>query len=353
MEKTSMQRIKRLSLFSVAVIGLGAALGWGLKHSSSFVGRGYEPTKLWIPPDALNMGTIWESEEFAWTVPIENHEATPVAVESFGTTCNCLSIEPKSFVLGPGERRQLALKINLTSQVKEDGQIAVGLWARITKETRKPAEPLPEWKITGQVRQVLKFNRRLLYLGERSELAQPLPVQTIHMEVLVPLESLSAQCDLAGFTAKVEGLNEGKTLLRLSSATKRNLGPFEGTVSLRPVTKGGEQLPVQRLQFEGKIVPDIEAVPPAVQVGGRVMGDAFEEVVVLRSLTGREITSVRAEPEGDGLTIERLDDNLRFRIRQKVVSAGESTNRVHFYAKVTGHDVKRVLSVSYTGIDSN
>jgi hypothetical protein len=160
MEETSMQRIKMLSLFSLAVIGLGAALGWGLRHSSSFVGGGYEGTKLWIPPEALNMGTIWESDQFAWTVPIENHEAIPVEVESFGTTCNCLSIEPKSFVLQPGEQRRLALKINLTSQVKEGGQIAVGLWAKITKEDRRPGEPLgPEWKIAAQVRQVLKFNR--------------------------------------------------------------------------------------------------------------------------------------------------------------------------------------------------
>ena len=141
MGKDSMHRIKRLFLFSIAVIGLGAALGWGLRNSSSLLGSGYEPIKLWITANALNMGTIWESDEFAWTVPIENHEAIPVQVESFGTTCNCLSIEPKSFVLGPGERRDLALKIDLTSQVKEGGQIAVGLWAQVKKETRKSWEP--------------------------------------------------------------------------------------------------------------------------------------------------------------------------------------------------------------------
>jgi hypothetical protein len=350
-----MQRFKRLSLFSVAVIGLGAALGWGLRHSGS-LGGGNESTKLWIPPEALSMGTIWESEEFAWTVPIENHEAAPVEVESFGTTCNCLSIEPKSFVLQPGEQRQLALKINLTSQVKETGQIAVGLWAKVKKETRKPGEPLgPEWRINAQVRQVLKFNRRLLYVGQYSELAQPLPIQTIPLEVLAPLESLSAQCDLVGFTAKVQGLQEGKPQVQLLSVTPRGIGPFEGTVTLRPVLKRGEKLPVQRLQFEGKIVPDIEAVPPAVQVGGRILGETFEDVVVLRSLTGREIASVRAKPDGKGLEVELepLQDKFRFRIRQKVVSAGESSNKVYFFAKVSGHDMECTLPVIYTGIESD
>jgi hypothetical protein len=349
-----MQRIKRLSLFSMAVIGLGATLGWGLRNSSSLVGGGYKATNLWIPPDALNMGTIWEAEEFAWTVPIENREATPVDVESFGTTCNCLSIEPKSFVLAPGERRELALKINLTSQVKEGGQIAVGLWPQVKKETRKPGEPLgPEWRITGQVRQVLKFNRRLLYVGQHSELAQPLPVQTIPLEVLVPLESLSAQCDLAGFTASVQGHREGKPELQLASVTARAIGSFEGTVCLLSVLKGGEQLPLQRLEFKGRIVPDIEAVPPAVQVGGRLVGDAFEDLVVLRSLTGHPIAGVRAEPEGNGLAVERLEDNLHFRIRQRVISAGETTNRVHFSVKVSGQDMECIVPVTYSGVESD
>jgi len=264
--------MKRISLYCVVIVVLGGVLGWGIRHSDS-LHTGRDTTKLWIPPEALNMGTIWESEEFAWTVPIENHESTPVEVESFGTTCNCLSIEPKSFHLGPGERRDLELKINLTSQVKESGNIAVGLWARVKKENRKPGEPLgPEWKINGQVRQVLKFNRRLLYLSERSELAQPLPVHIIPIEMVAPLESLSAQCELAGFTAKVQGLKEGKPELHLCSVTPRGIGPFEGAVCLRPVLKNGEKLPVQGLQFEGQIVSDVEAVPPAVQVGGGARG---------------------------------------------------------------------------------
>ncbi len=299
------------------------------------------------------MGTIWEDEEFKWTAPIENREVTPIQVESFGTTCNCLSIEPNSFVLEPGERRELRLRINLTSQVKETGEVAVGLWAHVHKDDRKPGEPLgPEWKISGQVRRVLNFSRRL-YLGEHSELAQPLPPRTVPLEVLVPLESLSATCDLGGFTVNVGCAEQGKAKLRLTSVGSRGLGPFEGTVSLHPVLKGGQQLPIQRLEFEGRIVPDIEAVPPAVQVGGRVLGDTFDEVVQLRSLTGRELVSVRAESERDEVIIEPLGDNLRFRIRQKVVSAGEITNRVHFYAKVAGRDVEYILPVSYTGVESD
>jgi hypothetical protein len=347
-----MYRTKRLSLFCALAICLGAALGWGLRPS--FLRQGNQVAKLWIPPDGLNMGTIWEDDQFTWTVPIENHEATPVEVASFSTTCNCLSVEPIAFVLAPGERRELRMRINLTSQVKDTGEVAVGLWAQVKKEDREPGESLgPEWRIIGQVRRVLKFNRRLYYVGQHSELAQPLPAQTIPIEVLVPLESLSAECDLAGFTAKVECPQEGKTELRLTSVTSRGLGAFEGTVCLHPVLKGGERLPIQRLEFEGKIVPDLAAMPPAVQVGGRVLGDTIEDVVMLRSLTGRDLLSVRAKAEGQGLAVDPLEDNLRFRIRQEVICTGSTMNRVHFYAKVAGHDVQCILPVNYTGVDSH
>jgi hypothetical protein len=347
-----MHKIKPVSLFCALAICLGAALGWGLRPS--FLHQGKPVAQLWIPPDALNMGTIWEDGQFAWTVPIENREASAVEVESFGTTCNCLSIQPESFVLAPGERRQLQMRINLTSQVKETGEVAVGLWAQVKKEDRKPGEPLgPEWQIVGQVRRVLKFNRRPWYLGQHSELAQPLPVQTIPLEILVPLQCLSAECDLVGFSINVRRLDEGKAVLELCSVTPRSVGAFEGTISLQPALKGGELLPVQRLQFEGKIVPDIEAVPPAVQVGGRVLGDALEEVVQLRSLTRRELVGVRAQPEGEGLAVEPVEDNLRFRIRQRVIATGSTTNRIHFYAKVAGREVECILPVSYTGVESN
>jgi hypothetical protein len=352
--KGSMRGIKIFSLLCAAIIGLGAALGWGLKHSSFLLhSSGAESTKLWIPPDALNMGTIWESEEFAWTVPIDNHELSPIEIQSFGSTCNCLSIEPQSFVLGPGQRRDLYLKIDLTSQVKPTGEVSVGLWPVLKNQHTKPEGPIgPEWQIAGQVRRVLKFDRRI-YLGQHSELAQPLPVRSIPIEVLVPLVSLSAKSDLAGFSAKVERLEGAKTIVHLSSVTKRDLGAFKGTVTLWPIVKGGERLPAQRLEFEGRIVSDVEAVPPVVQVGGRLLGESFEEIVQLRSLTGRALVGVRAEVEGDGLTVECVEAGQRYRIRQEVSSLGTCTNRARFSALVSGHKVDCMVPVSYTGVASN
>jgi hypothetical protein len=62
-----------------------------------------------MPPDTLNMGTVWEDERFTWNVPVENQDTVPIEVTSFSRTCNCLSIKPEAFVLEPGERSDLHL----------------------------------------------------------------------------------------------------------------------------------------------------------------------------------------------------------------------------------------------------
>ena len=89
-----------------------------------------------------------------------------------------------------------------------------------------------------------------------------------------------------------------------------------------------------------------------MQVGGRRLGETFEEVVVLRSMTGRAMGEVRAEAQGDGLSVEAVKAGGSFRIRQRVIGVGTQTNQVRF-ATVSGkHPVTITVPVSYTGIEA-
>ncbi|HEV3258764.1 MAG TPA: hypothetical protein VG013_17975 [Gemmataceae bacterium] len=300
----------------------------------------------------MNIGAVWENDRFTWTVPIENDEEKPVEVESFSTTCNCLSVEPQSFVLKAGERRELRLQIDLGSQVKPTGEVTVRLSPRLkqTGGTNLAKRFGPEWTVSGQVRRLLAFDK-FVYLGRHSELAQPLPVRTIPVQALVPLQSLSAQCDLPGFAPSIQRPERRKFLLRLTPVSPRPAGAFEGTVSLKPILEGGKRLPAQRIRFGGRIVPDIESVPPVLQVGGRRLGEAFEDVVLLRSLTARHLSAVRAEAKGNGLAVETLDGTGLFRIRQRVCSPGSRTNRVRFCTQSSGRPVTIIVPVTYTGVE--
>jgi hypothetical protein len=350
-----MTRTRAIGVCCSVAICVGAVLGWAFRRSASPAPRKEDIVRLSIPPDALNMGTVWEDEDFSWTVPIENQEATSVEVESFSRTCNCLSVEPESFVLGPDERRELRLRIDLASQTKPNGEVAVQLYPRLKTlpGTELAKRRAPEWTVKGQVRRVLVLDRQV-DLGRHAEFSQPLPARNIPIEVLVPLESLSAHCNLASVAASVElpPHGEGKTVLRLAPAAMLPVGAFQGTVTLKAVRKGGKALPARKLEFAGKIVPDVEAVPPAVQVGGRRLGETFEEIVVLRSMTGRALAHVSAEAEGEGLSVEAVEGGEGYRLRQKVCGVGSQTNRIRFSTASGKRPVTIAVPVSYTGIEA-
>lgn len=337
-------------LIPLAALVLACVAAFWLKTGFSKPAR--ETVRLWAPPDALNLGTVWETDQLEWTLPVENREEAPVEVESFSTTCNCLSVEPQSFVLEPGARRDLRLQIDLGSQLKTTGEVNIQLVPQLKEsgEGNQAKKLSPDWRITGQVRRALTFDRNV-YLGRHSELSQPLEPWTIPVEVLVPLESLTAECDVPGLAASLERHDGGKASLRLTPLLPFPVGELKGTVNLKPVLNGGERLPAPIMRFAGKIVPDVEAVPPAIQVGGRRLGEAFEDVVVLRSLTGRAFTAVRADVEGDGLAVASIEGSGRIRIRQKVCQAGSQSNRVLVHVHSEGREVAILVPVSYTGLE--
>jgi hypothetical protein len=282
-------------------------------------------------------------------VPVENREPFAVEIERFSSTCNCLSVEPKSFTLGPGETQTIRLQIDLTSQARPTGDIAVGLTPRLKSGAR-----WPEWTVRGRVRRVLTMVRKV-DLGQHSELAQPFPPWTVPVESALSLDMLSVQCDVPGLVASISRptSEEGKYLVELRPAKTLPVGNIDGTLTLTPRIKGGETLPSRRLPVRGSVVADLEASPPLVQVGGRRMGESFQEEVTLHSLTGRALTAVKFRAEGQGLVVEPTERPDRFRVRQAVALAGTQQTQVRFSVVLDGRNVELRVPVEYTGVNDH
>jgi hypothetical protein len=348
------KRFRTICIICAAAAYLGAVLGYAFLRPAYAPSREEATVHLSIPAEALEMGTVWEDDRFAWTVPIENRETLPIEVASFSTSCNCASIAPESFVLEPGERCELHLDIDLTKQTKPNGEVSISLFPRLKTtpgselEKRRP----PQWTVKGHVRRILKLQRKV-ELGRCSEFSQPMPVRSIPIEILTPLESLSAQCNSTNFSTWIElpPSGEGKATLFIKQSKSLPVGEFHGTVTLKATRKGGKLLPARKLEFTGRIVPDIQAVPPVVQVGGRRLGEIFEDVVVLRSMSGKALGAMRAEAEGEGLSVEADKESGGYCIRQKVCREGSQTNRVRFVTESGKHPVTIAVPVSYTGIE--
>ena len=121
-------------------------------------------------------------------------------------------------------------------------------------------------------------------------MAQPIPVKLIPIEILIPLKGLSAECSSSSFVASVEVPTQGerKANLRIIQTQTLPEGSFKGVVSLKGESRDGKKIPERRLEFIGTIASDVEAVPSAVQVSGRRLGETFEEAIALRSITGKQ-----------------------------------------------------------------
>jgi hypothetical protein len=199
----------------------------------------------------------------------------------------------------------------------------------------------------------MTMEQRTVYLGRHSELSQTTLSRTIPVEFLVTLESLSAECDMPSVRISVDLPKEGgrKSILRLAFSPL-SVGAFEGTVTFKPVLKGGEALPAQRMRLIGKIVADLETDPPMVQVGARRVGQTFEEIIVLRSLSGQRLANVRTDVEGAGLTVQAVEGNDQYRVRQTVLSTGFQRSCVRFFAELAGRQVSLTLPVEFTGLNS-
>jgi len=154
---------------------------------------------LFVADRYLDFGDVCEDESFVWTMPIENRGSTPVCVESFRKTCNCMSVRPASFTVEPGERRQLELQIDLAS--RPQSSFTVGLWPRVIGNDGKPetTDIGMVWMIRGQVRRAIAIPQ-FAPVGQHSELAQPLAAFSVALRQFVDLESLTAGCENPAFT---------------------------------------------------------------------------------------------------------------------------------------------------------
>ena len=344
-----MKRFRMMSLACAAValfvVGRLGYNTWWLNSPPSS-----PRVQLAVPEDLLDLGTVWETDAYDLTLPIENLESFPVTVEKFGSSCTCISINPDSFTIDPGGRRDVQLKLDLTAKKDWDAkdETTVRLWPIVKVGPEGGDRRGPEWMIHARCRRAFTVPGST-FLGRCSELAQPIPPQNIPITVLVPLESLTATCDLAGFATSIETISEKSRLLRLTATSSLPVGAFKGMVILRPALAGGNLLPIRRIRFNGTIVSDVELDPLAVQVGGRHLKESFEELVSLRSLTKKVVTVICVEADGEGLFVTP-EGGQRYRVRQVVCQPGTQLNHVRFTVESGGNHSTVELPVVYTGL---
>lgn len=341
--------VLRIGLIA-AVIALFVGGIWKYRLRSS-AGDDLSPsqvTGLYVNPERLNFGEVWQDDRFAWVLPIENHSPSDVTIERFYNSCVCTEINPSSLVIPAGQSRDIRLTIDLLTEKAYDRppeavrDFAVAVQAVVKGADGKKTDQ--GWEVRGRVKTAIQFEQPVVDFGTHSELAQPLPPRRIAVRCFTRLDSLAVSGSLHNFPVRVTRRSEGPLEFDLEIVPKAGLPveEYKFDLSVVPILPGKKRLAAKKLHVVAWVVPDLQASPPEVALGAVPVGESAEATITLSSLTGCVFTVEGWHCTSDQVTVERKvadTGDPAFQVKWARVSApGQQRAEIVFRATVGGKD---------------
>ncbi len=288
------------------------------------------PSKLSVPQDRLDFGTVWATTEFVWYLPITNRGSEPLDIIGFDQSCTCTSVRPESLNIQPGATETVKIRVDLISKFRERTAF------QITAKTRNPkgeVETQAAWTISGRVKMLLSFDGAL-HLPATSILAQPLAPIEITVTATTNLDSLDAETDNPRFLAKAVRIGATEQFkIQLISRSNLAYGRTDQAVTLIPKL-AGEILPVTKLRCTGSIERDVELVPATLLGGTRNLSEVWSEAVTVASRTGRKAKPSSCRFDSPDISAEVEGAIVRMTITPKAVGQKYSKG----FVRVEGED---------------
>jgi hypothetical protein len=216
------QRAKLLVMRIGLVVATVALILGGVRKYRSQTSSGEDDppahsTGLYVNPERLTIGEVWEDDHFAWVLPIENRSRWSIPIKRFYNSCVCTEIDPPALVIPAGQSRDVRLTIDLMTEHGEDRRDAAVRDFAVTvgAVVRQPdgREVNQDWEIRGRVKRTIQFEPAAIDFGMHSERAQPLPSRRIQVRCLTPLDSLAVSGSLHHFP---DALRTARKTIRIS-----------------------------------------------------------------------------------------------------------------------------------------
>ncbi|MCI0380494.1 MAG: hypothetical protein L0215_23150 [Gemmataceae bacterium] len=120
---------------------------------------------LFVAPECLDIGTVWETSQFKWVLPIDNRSTKDVQIKGFWSSCVCADITQRSLQIPAHEKRDLELLIDLTPKLATEAQgdiheLRVSIHPEIETASGRRIV-LKDWQVFGKVRPVLRLSARV------------------------------------------------------------------------------------------------------------------------------------------------------------------------------------------------
>lgn len=278
--------VRRLAAISVLGLACAAAYWVGSVSSSAPPNAG-----LRIPADRLHFGQTWQNISFPWDLPIENPGTERIVIERFSTSCQCLSLEPTTLTLAPGERATLRLSLDLTRFLRGTGEVK-DFGVKIVPHIQGSVNLEPGWTIEGRVRDCLSLPIATVDFGYELVQGESFPSRPLKVLAHAMVKELSAVNNQKAFTVKAVHNNEREFELQITPQAGVGVGYFASEIEIEAILSDGTRSTAARAGVKGMVRRPVGFVPEALHLGIRTVGDFVMESVALRSLKGQRFSVV-------------------------------------------------------------
>lgn len=343
-----------------SVLFLAIFLG-AIRGGISLLSRHSEEGKLVVSDGSLHFGQAWAQKEFRWHLSVENPTNKEVRVREMRSSCRCVSVNPTSFSVPPGSQTEVELVLDLSPR-SSDGyrEPSWPFQAEIAAIAEGGYLQPSLWSITGRVRNPFDIDAVDLSGTSDYVLGTEYVPRVVRFRSREPLHDVRAFCDPSLGSVKVSESSEaeGKFILEVLPSLQLPEGPvrLEVTLTVRP---GGAEAGTQArvsLSLLMRIVHELEAIPSGVSFGPLPVGQEAQQVLLLRSRSGRRVIIESCQPSDEYVTAAIVDEasgsGARCRIFCRATEGGSHTAsvRIEAVAPNGGRLPPFVLPVSYVGI---
>lgn len=352
-------RAKMTLAAGLLVAGIGGAVaGRALRPGNTAATKGQERAVLYVSPGELRAGEVAATNSFQHTLHVENRGPGSVTIRAFEGSCSCTSVSPSRLSLGPNERKEVRVTIDLlTLPLRRDGShrrpFAVDV--RPCIEGEAGCKQAGQWTIRGHVLRHVVLSPWRVEFGRHAVTRQPIPTIGVQMTVDPLVHGFEVRTSSPLFEVKSTPApgQAHKHHLAVVPTKRLGLGSYLFTVSVEPRGAGGKALPSSSLEVSGSIVQDVQPTVPEVLFGHAPIRTVQEEVLQFVSASGAPFAILAIDCDGDGLTAERQAPNDSMSsvvVRWTVTEEGERSGSVKCLIRdSTGQTYSHTISVVING----
>ncbi len=299
----------------------------------------------------LDLGHIKETQTVESIVRLKNTSSGTLKLIHFGTSCDCLEVTPKEAEFQAGETKsfRLLIKGDVDADAVMDDQGVTTKTIQLGCHVQTAADQPPQLvsqNMTVKISSCVKIDPAKYEIDAVSTRNSQLTA-LVSVRMFDPVVSFRVnthdewKCD-------VRQVNESESKLLLTCLHPQRTRLIRDTISLIPVTRSGQEMPIKRLSLTGSLEEEIHTQHKLYHAGRIKQQEPVREVVMLTSLSGVTFNAV-PKTVPSGVHVERLKDST-FQIDYTGTHSGEQQISIVFAIEYSGNEIgEKVVQLQYYG----